>query len=128
MPPATMYQRVGGDEFFDQLTKDFYASVAVDPVLGVSYPVDDPEAMEAAQRHLRDFLIQFWGGPQIYNELRGHPRLRMRHVPFRITVVERDAWVRLMSDAVRAQGLSPMDEGQMLTYFANAATHMINAE
>lgn len=122
-----MYERVGGDAFFETLTRRFYAAVATDPVLMASYP-SDPEAFEEARRHLCGFLIQFWGGPQTYSEERGHPRLRLRHQPFVIGKAERDAWVRHMADAVRAAGLSSLDEAQMLAYFESAATALINAE
>lgn len=120
-----MYQRVGGEKFFDELTARFYASVADDPVLARLYP-RDPEAFEAARCHLRDFLVQFFGGPATYNELRGSPRLRQRHLAFPIGTAERDAWVAHMSDAVRAGGLRPMEQTQMLTYFESAATHLVN--
>jgi hemoglobin len=122
-----MYERVGGDAFFEQLTQRFYDGVATDPDLAPLYP-DDPDAFEAARRHLRSFLIQFWGGPGTYSEQRGHPRLRMRHASFVIGPAQRDAWVRHMTEAVQAAGLSGLDESQMLTYFQSAATHMINDE
>jgi hemoglobin len=121
-----MYDRVGGDEFFDALTRRFYAGVAEDPVLQPLYPADADE-FEAARRHLQGFLIQYWGGPATYSEERGHPRLRMRHAPFVIGEAERDAWLRHMTAAVRASGLRPLDEAQMLTYFEASAAHMVNA-
>jgi hemoglobin len=127
MAASTMYQRAGGDAFFETLTERFYAAVAEDPVLRPLYP-DDPEELEAARGRLRDFLIQFWGGPPIYHERRGPPQLRMRHVPFAIGRAERDAWVTHMSAAVRAGGLRPLDQQQMLAYFEAAATQMINRE
>src|SRR5579862_4859541 len=110
-----MYDRVGGDAFFETLTRRFYDAVAADPVLRPLYPGDDA-GLEAARGHLRDFLIQFWGGPDIYRTRRGEPRLRQRHIPFVIGPAERDAWVAHMSDAVRAGGLRPLDETQMLSY------------
>ncbi|MBO0694296.1 MAG: globin, partial [Acidimicrobiaceae bacterium] len=77
-------------------------------------------------RNLRDFLIQYWGGPTTYSDQRGHPRLRMRHAPFAIGAPERDAWLRLMRASVKEGGLSGLDEAQMLTYFEAAANHMVN--
>ncbi len=120
-----MYERVGGDEFFDRLTRRFYDAVATDPVLRPLYP-DDADALEQSRRHLCGFLVQFWGGPRTYSDERGHPRLRMRHAPFAVGTAERDAWMRHMAAAVRAGGLGPMDETQMLGYFESAATAMIN--
>ena len=72
------------------------------------------------------FLIQYWGGPTDYSDARGHPRLRMRHVNFAIGEAERDAWFGHMQAAVKAGGLPPADEAEMLEHFANAATHLVN--
>lgn len=121
----SLYERVGGKPFFENLTRRFYAAVADDPVLRPIYPADS-EGFEAARAHLELFLVQYWGGPATYNETRGQPRLRMRHAHFAIGQAERDAWVEKMSDAVRASGLDPLDEMQVLQYFANSATHLIN--
>jgi hemoglobin len=121
----TFYDRVGGRTFFETLTKRFYEAVATDPVLEPLYP-SDPGEFEQARQHLELFLIQYWGGPSEYNELRGHPRLRMRHAPFDIGPAQRDAWVAHMLDAVRAAGLSPLDEMQLTGYLSTAATQLIN--
>src|SRR5690242_4169759 len=121
---ATMYERVGGAVWFDALTTRFYDAVAHDAVLRPRYPSDD---LTEARAHLKGFLIQYWGGPTDYADARGHPRLRMRHAPFVIGIPERDAWFRHMADAVRAGGLAPEDEAEMLQYFAAAATHLVNA-
>jgi hemoglobin len=117
-----MYERVGGWEWFDALTRRFYASVAIDDVLRPLYPAD----LEPGREHLRDFLVQYWGGPGHYSETRGHPRLRMRHGPFAIGAAEREPWFRHMADAVTSGGLAPDDEQEMLMYFASAATHLVN--
>jgi hemoglobin len=118
---TTLFALVGAD-WFDALTTRFYDAVAADPVLRPLYPDD----LTAAREHLRDFLIQYWGGPADYSEARGHPRLRMRHVPFAIGEAERDAWYSHMEAAVRGGGLQPEHEAEVLAYFANAATHLIN--
>lgn len=120
-----MFDRVGGEPFFEELTQRFYRGVATEPTLRNLYP-DDPAAFEAARRNLRDFLIQYWGGPTTYSDERGHPRLRMRHAPFEIGQAERDAWLRLMRASVKEAGLSGLDEAQMLSYFEAAANHMVN--
>ncbi|MGH8988903.1 MAG: globin [Acidimicrobiales bacterium] len=117
-----MYERVGGEEFFRSLVDRFYSGVAHDPVLRPLYPDD----LEAPNEHLRMFLVQYWGGPQTYREQRGHPRLRMRHVPFAIGLVERDAWLNLMLSALAEAGLEEGDEAEMAEYFRVAATQLIN--
>jgi hemoglobin len=122
---STMYERVGGAAWFETLTTRFYDAVAVDPVLRPLYPTDD---LTAARDHLCGFLVQYWGGPTDYSDERGHPRLRMRHVRFAIGPAQRDAWYAHMAESVRAGGLGPADEHEMLDYFANAAAHLTNRE
>ena len=85
-PRMSFYEAVGGEETFTKLVTRFYAEVAADPVLRAVYPSKD---LGPATEHLRLFLMQYWGGPDTYNELRGHPRLRMRHKHFSIGQAER---------------------------------------
>ena len=118
-----MYERAGGEAFFEQLVDRFYAGVAGDPLLHPLYPED----LTAPKEHLRLFLVQYWGGPRTYVEQRGHPRLRMRHAQFTIGLTERNAWLAHMEAAVRAGGLTPDDECEMLDYFRMAATQLMNA-
>jgi hemoglobin len=120
-----MFDRAGGEEFFERLTQRFYNSVATDPVLRPLYP-EAPEGFEAARVHLKWFLMQYWGGPSIYRSSRGAPQLRVRHARFAIGPTQRDAWVEHMSAAVKAGGLKPLDESQMLSYLAAAASHLVN--
>ncbi len=120
----TLYDRVGGQPWFDALVERFYEGVEADPVLRPIYPED----LGPGKHHLALFLGQYWGGPEAYNELRGAPMLRARHLPFTIDHTARDAWVRLMTEAIRAGGLSSEDEAAMLTYVDTAATHMVNQD
>lgn len=85
-----------------------------------------PDDLEPGKEHLALFLLQFFGGPATYSERRGHPRLRARHMPYPIDVAARDAWVRHMTDAVRAMRFEADIEDAMLDYFDSAATFMIN--
>lgn len=122
---STLFDRVGGQPFFEQLTRRFYQGVATDPVLRPLYPADEA-GFEAARLHLELFLIQYWGGPASYNERRGAPRLRMRHAPFPIGPAERDAWLQHMTESVRQADLSPLDEVQLLGYLTTSAEHLMN--
>ncbi len=126
MSGVSLYDRVGGEGFFEQLTTRFYSAVAEDPLLRPLYPQDAAE-FEASRRHLTLFLVQFWGGPKAYAEERGHPRLRMRHSTFRIGPAERDAWLRHMRAAVETADLDPLDGMQLMSYLADAAEHLVNA-
>ena len=120
-----MYDRAGGDAFFESLTTRFYAAVATDSVLRPLYPADSAR-FEAARQHLKLFLIQHWGGPPVYRSERGEARLERRHRRFQIGPAERDAWLRHMTEAVKAAGLRPLDESQMLSFFQATAYHLMN--
>src|ERR1700692_1643037 len=121
--PASFYEAVGGEETFPRLVLRFYQEVAADPVLRPVYPSKD---LGPAEEHLRLFLIQYWGGPATYNELRGHPRLRMRHRHFTIGEAERDAWLRHMRAALDQIGLEPALDAQLWDYLVMAANSLIN--
>jgi len=121
---ASLFEQVGGEAFFVQLVDAFYEAVAEDETLRPMYPED----LEESKRHLTLFLIQYWGGPGTYQEERGHPRLRMRHAPFRITKSARDAWLVAMNAAlvsVRDQ-LSDEQFDEMTSYFEMAASQLRN--
>jgi hemoglobin len=112
-----------GEDGFTRLVRAFYALVPADPILGPMYPKDD---LTGAEQRLRDFLIGRFGGPPRYIEQRGHPRLRMRHMPFTIDATARDRWVMLMDRALAAAQL-PADATAMLRdFFHSTATFMIN--
>jgi len=120
---ATFYEAVGGAPTFRKLVDEFYAGVATDPVLRPLYPEED---LGPAADRLRMFLEQYWGGPGTYSEQRGHPRLRMRHAPYKVGPTERDAWLHHMRHAVTALGLAPDLEAQLWGYLERAATFMVN--
>lgn len=88
------FYREVGKETFAKIVRGFYARVPDDDILGPMYPDDD---WEGAERRLRMFLEQYWGGPDTYNAERGHPRLRMRHHPFVVDMAARDRWLELMA-------------------------------
>ena len=94
---TTLFEAVGGEPTFRKLVDEFYAGVATDPLLRPMYPEED---LGPAADRMTLFLMQYWGGPNTYSAQRGHPRLRMRHAPFRIGAAERDAWLRHMRRAV----------------------------
>jgi hemoglobin len=124
MSEPTFWDRIGGTDTFEKLVEVFYAGVADDPVLRPMYPESD---LRKAAERLQLFLEQYWGGPRTYSETRGHPRLRMRHAPFRITSVERDAWLLHMKAGVDALQLNPTDREELWGYLEMAAHSMVNA-
>jgi hemoglobin len=121
--PASFYEAVGGEKTFHHLVQSFYQRVAGDPELRAVYPSKD---LGPAEEHLRLFLIQYWGGPRTYDELRGHPRLRMRHARFAIGEAERDAWLRHMRAALDELGLAEAYDRQLWDYLVMAAHSLVN--
>ena len=119
----TLYDRAGGTPFFEALVGSFYAAVGADPVLRAIYPEPD---LAGAERRLRLFLIQYWGGPRTYDDERGHPRLRMRHMPFAIGPTERDRWLAAMRAAIAAAGPPDGIAAELERYFGLAAEAMRN--
>ena len=94
---GTFYDAVGGEETFRTIVSEFYKQVKDDDIMGPMYPADD---LAGAEDRLRWFLAQYWGGPETFNEKRGHPRLRMRHAQFHIDEAARDRWLELMANAM----------------------------
>jgi len=123
-PQPTFYELVGGDDTFRRLVARFYAGVATDPVLRPLYPESH---LAGAEERLRMFLVQYWGGPRSYSERRGHPRLRMRHAPFRVGERERLAWLTHMRAAVDSLDLPPELAHTLWTYLENAALSLQNS-
>ena len=119
-----VFDRVGGQAFFDRLVDGFYDRVEADPVLLRLYP--DPEDLDGARRRLALFLAQYWGGPTTYSQERGHPRLRMRHAPFAIGPEERDHWLAAMTASLDDQDLTPDVREAFDSYFEMAAGSMMN--
>jgi hemoglobin len=124
---AAPYDEFGGEAFFVPLVAGFYSRVANDDILRPMYPEED---LEPAERRLRMFLVQYWGGPKTYGEERGHPRLRMRHAPFPVTRAAKDRWLLLMSqsldDVATEQDLDPAMREQLWQYLTMAAESMLN--
>lgn len=125
----TVWAQVGGTETFERITRRFYDGVRTDPLLAPLYPVgeDGETDWEGAIWRLRTFLEQYWGGPTTYSEQRGHPRLRMRHAPFRVTPAARDRWLLHMRAALDEARLPPMHDAAFRDYIDRAAQAMVNS-
>ena len=117
-----IYQQIGEDGF-SRLAAAFYKQVPGDDILGPMYPADD---LHGAEERLRDFLVGRFGGPQRYMEQRGHPRLRIRHMPFKLDQQARDRWVQLMDRALEETKLPAESEKLLCDFFHHMATFMIN--
>jgi hemoglobin len=125
--PQSFYDAVGGAQTFRAIASRFYELVSADEVLRPLYPDDD---LDGAEDRLRMFLEQYWGGPRTYSDQRGHPRLRMRHAPYRIGFIERDAWLRCMHTAVASIDSVTLDDDhrrELVEYLEMAAQAMVNS-
>src|SRR3982750_974876 len=124
MPVVSVYDAAGGEPTFRTLVERVSAGVATDPVLRPIYPEED---LAGATERLTLFLIQYWGGPNTYSTQRGHPRLRMRHAPFKVDPAARDAWLTHMRDAVDSLDLPEPYRTTLWDYLEKAAYFMVNS-
>lgn len=119
---------VVGSDFFADLVEAFYEGVETDELLRPMYPAD----LAGAKARLAMFLVQYWGGPSTYSEQRGHPRLRMRHMPFTVDEAARDAWLRHMRAALEItaerRGTPPIVVEAVDDYFVRSAEFLRNVE
>ena len=126
MSDGSFYDEVGGEPTFRALVHEFYRRVAEDPLLRPMYPEQD---LGPAEDRLRMFLEQYWGGPTTYSEQRGHPRLRMRHMPYRIDRAARDAWLGNMLAAIETIDHDTLDSEHrraLVDYVTRAADMLVN--
>jgi hemoglobin len=120
---SNFWREVGGRATFEKLVRAFYEGVQTDEVLWPMYPEGD---LEGAIQRLTGFLEQYWGGPGTYSEERGHPRLRIRHNPFKVNPDARDRWLKHMRVAVDSLDLSPLHANMLWDYLDRAAHAMVN--
>ena len=122
MDDQEVYAAIGEDGF-RRLIAAFYKQIPNDEILGPMYP---PHDLAGAEERLRDFLIYRFGGPMKYIEERGHPRLRMRHIPFPINEAARNRWIEIMNRALTEAALPADAESILRQFFDGVATMMIN--
>lgn len=122
MDEAAIWRDLGEDGF-RRLVAAFYRRVPHDDLLGPMYP---PHDLPGAEARLADFLCFRFGGIPRYLEQRGHPRLRMRHLPFRIGQAERDRWLALMGEALAECEIPDDSAAMLLAFFTQVADFMRN--
>ena len=122
MDDQEIYAAIGEDGFH-RLVAAFYRQVPGDDILGPMYPQAD---LPGAEQRLRDLLIGRFGGPPRYIEQRGHPRLRMRHMPFVINLAARERWLTLMWKALDEAQLPPDVDAVLREFFAGVSEMLLN--
>lgn len=120
---SDLYTAIGGSDTFDRLVRTFYGGIQTDPVLWPMYPQHD---LEGSIHRLSTFLQQYWGGPTTYSDERGHPRLRQRHVAFKVNPDARDRWLSHMRTALDSIELSPLHDATLWDYLDRAAHSLVN--
>jgi len=122
---ATPFERIGGEARVQALTERFYDLMDLEPGYGALRSVHGSE-LDNARQKLFWFLCGWLGGPQHYTERFGHPRLRARHLPFKIGIVERDQWVACMDQAMAETGVPADLRSQLRESFFKTADWMRN--
>ncbi len=119
---VTPYEMIGGDEKVAALVKAFYSRVKAHPDLSPIFPDD----LSETERRQHQFLSQFFGGPPLYEQEHGHPRLRMRHMPFPITPRRAEAWLSCMDAAMNEVGIEGAIKQALFERLTMTAHHMVN--
>jgi hemoglobin len=122
---ATPFEALGGETVIRGVVEDFYDLVNAEaPVLRAMLPKDD----STSRRKLGDYLIEWTGGPALYTPVRGHPRMRMRHMPFVITETDAVDWFRCMGMALDGRGISGPVRSFLDERLRALALHMVNTD
>jgi hemoglobin len=117
-----MYTKIGGFEIIDKLVNDFYEIMSTDPVAEDCFATHSGRDIRDSAEKLKFFLSGWTGGPQLYMEKYGHPRLRMRHFPFKIGPKEADQWLYCMRKALSKSQIEPGLQEELLTAFNQVTT------
>lgn len=119
---ASPYEELGGDERVRALVDAFYDRISADALMAEMHPDDLTESREK----LFEFLSGWLGGPQLYVAKRGHPRLRMRHMPFAIGERAVEAWLGCMRGALDDLGVGGQLRAFLESRFEHTARFMQN--
>ena len=124
---TTTYEKIGGDAAVAKLSARFYGLMDSVPQFAELRAMH-PASLESSSEKLYMFLSGWLGGPDLFVEKFGHPRLRGRHMPFSIGLQERDQWVACMLLAMEEVGIEPTIRAKLLENFFNTADFMRNKE
>ncbi len=124
-PPVTPYEWLGGESAVRQLVDRFYDLMELEPAYA-ELRAAHGSTLDDARDKLFWFLCGWLGGPDLYQERFGHPRLRARHLPFSIGIKERDQWVACMDQAMAETQVPPELRARLNQSFMNTADWMRN--
>lgn len=125
MTHASAFEWIGGEEKVKELVDRFYDLMDLEPAY-VDLRRSHGTELARARQHLFWFLCGWLGGPPHYESRFGHPRLRARHMPFKIGIKERDQWLACMDQAIGEVGIDPPLRERLRDSFSNTADWMRN--
>jgi len=126
-PGNTPYDAIGGEPAVRGLVDDFYALMDSNPSFAAIRSLHKPDLGEARQK-LFEFLSGWLGGPQLYVQKYGHPRLRARHMPFAIGETQRDQWLACMGKTMDSRGITAEVRAFLDSCFRHVADFMRNTD
>ena len=121
----TPYNRIGGEKAVRQLCHTFYQIMSDTPQTDLIRKMH-PEDIASSEEKLFMFLSGWLGGPPLFTDKFGHPRLRARHLPFKIGIEERDQWLYCMAQALKTLELDTLFAEQLMSSFVQTADFMRN--
>jgi hemoglobin len=124
-PFETPFAWIGGESQVHALVDRFYDLMDLEPDYAALRAAHGTELANAREK-LKMFLTGWLGGPQRYTEQFGHPRLRMRHMPFSIGIAERDQWVACMDQAMQETAIDDALRTRLKESFMQTADWMRN--
>jgi len=121
----SLYKLIGGEAGLRSLVDRFYDLLDTSPEAATIRALH-PKSLKGSREKFFMFLSGWTGGPPLYIEKHGHPRLRMRHAPFSIGEVERDEWIWCMNKALDESGFDPQVIGHLRARLGEAADFLRN--
>jgi len=124
---TTLYAQLGGETPLRKLVDDFYDAMATYPYTQGILAMHPADLTQSRQK-LFEFLSGWTGGPQLFTQRHGHPRLRARHLPFKIGIAERDQWLLCFHAALKKSAFPEVLQDHLWGLISNLADHMRNQE
>jgi hemoglobin len=124
-PQVTPYQLIGGEEATRRLANRFYDIMATAPEAAELYAIH-PLPLDVIRQKFYEFLSGWLGGPALFEQQYGHPRLRARHLPFPVSPTLRDQWMFCMNAALAEVVTDKMLRAGLAEALGQLASHMIN--
>ena len=127
MTQATPYERIGGEAGVRKLVHRFYELM---DELPEAYQVRKlhPESLAGSEQNLFEYLSGWFGGPTMYTDKKGHPRMRQRHAPYAVTPDAKDEWMLCMKQSLAETVADEPFRNQLQANFQALADHMVNTQ